>query len=181
MTTPGKTSEDGSFARDAGTQTGKAVILILVAVLVAVVLLHHGSATTTVRTAKAATTTLPLATLPPTPSTTTQALTPPGQIKLLVLNGTGGGSLAGEFTTKLKADPGYNTLTPDDTTSKVQSSTVYAVSSQYTPEADFLAQYLKLPPSAVVTNLPSTAPIHSSEQNIAMLVLVIGPDLASSS
>jgi hypothetical protein len=170
---PPSGSDDGSFTREVGTQTGKAVLLIVVAVLVAVLLLHHTSGTTsTPKVTKA-----PSATVPAT-STTTAALVPPSQIKLLVLNGTGKGVLAGQFTTKEK-QMGYQTQAPDNTTSVVDSSTVYAVTPQYAAEAQFLAQQLGLPPTAVVTNLPADAPIATGEKTIANLILVVGPDLAN--
>jgi hypothetical protein len=175
MSTPGR-SDDGSFAREVGTQTGKAVVLIVVAVLVAVLLLHHASGTSTV-TSKPKTTAAPALTAPSTTSTTV-ALIPPASIKLLVLNGTQKGVLAGQFTTKLK-EMGYQTQTPDNTTSVVDSSTVYAVTPQYAPEAQFLAQQLGLEPTAVVTNLPSDAPVASSEKTIANIILVVSTDLAN--
>ncbi|MDQ6837410.1 MAG: LytR C-terminal domain-containing protein [Actinomycetota bacterium] len=174
---PSGHSEDGSFTREIGTQTGKAVVLIVVAVLVAVLLLHHRSGPTTTVTSKTAPTTAPAATAAPT-TTTTVALIPPANIKLLVLNGTLKGVLAGQFTTKLK-EMGYQTQTPDNTTKAVDSSTVYAVSSQYSAEAQFLAQQLGLAPGSVVTNVPNDAPISSSEKTIANVILVAGPDLVN--
>jgi hypothetical protein len=172
---PPSGSDDGSFTREVGTQTGKAVLLILVAVLVAVLLLHHTSGTTVTSTPKGTKAPPPTAS---TTSTTAAALRQPSQIKLLVLNGTGKGVLAGEFTTKEK-QMGYQTQTPDNTTSVVQSSTVYAVTPDFAAEAQFLAQQLGLPPTAVVTNLPADAPIAASEKTIANLILVVGPDLAN--
>ncbi len=122
-------------------------------------------------------TTAAAATAAPT-TTTTVALIPPANIKLLVLNGTLKGVLAGQFTTKLK-EMGYQTQTPDNTTKAVDSSTVYAVSSQYSAEAQFLAQQLGLAPGSVVTNVPNDAPISSSEKTIANVILVAGPDLVN--
>ncbi|MGI8753620.1 MAG: LytR C-terminal domain-containing protein [Acidimicrobiales bacterium] len=174
MSPPGR-SDDGSFTRDAGTQTVKAVVLIVVAVLVALLLLHHSSGTTTATT-KPKTTPAPVLTAPATAPSTTVALIPTNQIKLLVLNGTQKGILAGQFTTKLK-EMGYLTQTPDNTTKVVDSSTVYAVSAQYAPEAQFLAQQLGLEPTAVVTNVPSDAPIATSEQSTANVILVVAQDL----
>lgn len=175
MTSPGR-SDDGSFTREVGTQTGKAVVLIAVAVLVAVLLLHHNAGPSTV-TAKPASTPAPAPTAPAT-STTTAALIPPANIKILVLNGTQKGVLAGQFTSKLK-EMGYQTQTPDNTTKVVDSSTVYAVTAQYAPEAQLLAQQLGLEASAVVTNLPTDAPIATSEKTVANVVLVVAQDLAN--
>jgi uncharacterized membrane protein YgcG len=168
--------DDGSFAQEARTQTLKAVILIVVAVLVAVLLLHRqpSSSTTVATKPKAPVTTAPV----PTTPTTTPVTIPPAQVKVLVLNGTLKGSLAGDLSTKLKASPGYNTLIPDNTTTAVTTSTVYAVTSQYTAEAQAIASQLGLPASQVVTNLPANVPIARAEQTEANVIVVIGPDLA---
>lgn len=175
MSPPGG-SDDGSFTREVGTQTGKALLLIVAAVLVAVLLLHHSSSTTTV-TSKGKSATTPPATAPPTAPTTTVPVIPANQIKLLVLNGTQKGVLAGQFTAKLK-EMGYQTQTPDNTTKVVTSSSVYAVDPKYAPEAQLLAQQLGLEPSAVA-NLPTDAPVASSEKTVANLIVVVADDLAN--
>ena len=109
MTQPGR-----STGSSTGTQTGKAVLVIAVVVVVGWWVLLKGTpsshvATTTTTTH--ATTTIRPAT-PPT--TAAAALIPPSSIKLQVLNGVLTGSLAGQWSAKLKANPGYNTLTPDN-------------------------------------------------------------------
>ncbi|MDQ6783972.1 MAG: LytR C-terminal domain-containing protein [Actinomycetota bacterium] len=174
MSSPGR-GEDGSFTREVGTQTGKAIVLIAIAVLVAVVLLHHRSGPTTV-TSKASTTTAPAP--PASVTTSTAPLAAPSGIKVLVLNGTGAGVLAGQFTMKLK-EMGYQTQTPDNTTKTVDGSTVYVVNPKFAAEGQFLAQQLGLPSSAVAPSLPTDAPIASSEQKIADIILVVGSDLAN--
>ncbi len=177
MSGSGRSGDDGSsFARDASTQTGKAVVLILAAVLVAVVLLNHQPASNT-KTSKPAATTRP--TIAPSTTSSTMALIPPNQIKLLVLNGTLKGVVAGQFTTKLKANPGYLTQTPDDATAAVPMSAIYAVSSQYANEAQFLAQTLGLPATSVTVNVPTSSPVPAAEKAVANLILVVGPDLAT--
>lgn len=178
MSSSDRPSDDGSFTREVGTQTGKAVVLILVVVVVAVVLLQHRTTTTTTTPKPAVSATPP----PPSVTTsTTSALIPPAQIKLVVLNGTLKGNLASQFTTKLKASPGYNTTVADNTTTAVQGSMVIAVTPQYLPEADALAVQLGLPPTAVVNGVPANAPIHTSEETIGNLILIVGSDLASQS
>jgi len=178
MSGSGRSKDDGSsFARDASTQTGKAVVLILAAVVFAVVLLNHQPASNT-KTSKPAVTTRPTIAAPSTTSSTI-ALIPPNQIKLLVLNGTLKGVVAGQFTTKLKANPGYLTQTPDDATASVPMSAIYAVSSQYANEAQFLAQTLGLPASSVTVNVPTSSPVPAAEKTVANLILVVGPDLAT--
>jgi hypothetical protein len=132
---------------------------------------HAASSSTTVHT----TTTTPAA----TPSTTV-ALIPPASIKLQVLNGLLTGNLAGQWSTKLKANPGYNTLPPDNATAKVAASEIYIVTPGYQREANALAVAVGLPVTAVNQTVPppSSAPIPAAERTTANLVLVIGPDLA---
>lgn len=164
--------------RDGGTQTGKAVVVIAVMVVLGWIVLHHtpGARSANGPTAKVAasatTTTLP---------TTTTTLVPAASIKVQVLNGTGGGSLASQWASKLKSTAGYDTLAPDDATSKVTASAIYVITPGYLPEAYALATAVGLPASSVNTTIPapSSAPIPTSERSKADLVLVVGPDLAS--
>jgi hypothetical protein len=174
MTQPGRTG-GGSGA----TQTGKAVLVIAIVVVVGWWVLlkstpsaHVASATSTTH----ATTTV----RPTTPPTTAVALIPPASIKLQVLNGVLSGNLAGQWTTKLKANPGYNTLPPDNATSKVAASEIYIITPGYQREANALAVAVGLPVTAVNQTVPApaTAPIPTAERTTANLVLVIGPDLA---
>ena len=164
--------------QDGGTQTGKAIVVIAVMVVLGWVVLRHGSsgpAATSVPRASAAVTTT-------TVPTTTTTLVPAASIKVQVLNGTGSGNLASQWSSKLKTTAGYDTLAPDDATSKVSASAIYVITPGYVPEAYALATAVGLPPSAVNTSVPapSSAPIPASERAKADLVLVIGPDLASS-
>jgi hypothetical protein len=161
---------------EGGVQTVKAVIVIAVLVVLGIAVLARATTGHNVASASSTTSTTTI------PSTTSTTLVPAAQVKLQVLNGVLTGSLAGEWTTKLKANPGYNTLPALDATSKVTSSQIYVVTTGYTPEADALAAVVGLPTSAVNTTIPppSTAPIPSSVLSSANLVLVIGPDLAAS-
>jgi hypothetical protein len=112
-------------------------------------------------------------------TTTTVPLIPPSSIKLQVLNGVGTGQLAGEWSNKLKASPGYNTLAADNATAVVTTSTIYVMTIGYIPEALHLATVVGLPASAVDTTIaPASVPIRSSERAAPNLVLVIGPNLA---
>lgn len=170
-----------------GMQTGKAILVVAVVVLVGWVILRHGSGnpthpsgapaavTTTVPAAGGAT---PAVTTPPT----TVALVPPSTIKLQVLNGVLSGNLAGQWSTKLKANPGYDTLTALNASARVAQSVIYVVTPGLQREADALAAAVGLPPTAVSTTTPppATAPIPSGVAATANLVLVIGPDLAGS-
>jgi LytR cell envelope-related transcriptional attenuator len=176
----------GGSARDGGVHTAKAVLVIVVVVLVGWWVLYksHGSAkpsaaaatatpSTTAHASHGSTTTVPRA-------TTTVALVPPASIKLQVLNGVLTGALAGQWTAKLKANPGYSVLPPDDATAKVASSVIYVITPGYGPEGNALASTVGLTPAAVQTVVPATAPIPAAEKAKANLVLIIGPDLEAS-
>ena len=163
--------------QEGGTQTGKAIVVIVVMMVLGWIVLHHGSSNPAAPAHRASAT----ATTTTVPSTTT-TLVPPASIKVQVLNGTGSGNLAGQWSTKLKTTGGYDTLAPDDSTSKVTASAIYVITPGYVPEAYALATAVGLPPSAVNTTVPapSGAPIPTSERAKADLVLVVGPDLAAS-
>jgi LytR cell envelope-related transcriptional attenuator len=173
MTQPGRPATPG------GMQSGKAVLVIVVVVIVGWVILRHGTSSTH---AAASSTTRPTTSTTAAPSTTTVPLVPPADIKLQVLNGVLTGSLAGEWSAKLKANPGYDTLTPLNATAKVDQSEIYIVTPGFQREANALAVAVGLPVTAVNVTVPppASAPIEASVRTTANLVLVIGPDLASS-
>jgi LytR cell envelope-related transcriptional attenuator len=165
----------------ASTPGGRAALVIVAVLVVGWLVLRHGSsspsaATTTTHTTQTSTSSSTVA-----PTTTTVALIPPASIKLQVLNGVGSGNLATEWSNKLKANPGYNTLAPDDATTKVATSVIYIITAGYLPEAQHLAAVVGLPATAVDETIPApaTAPIPAHDRAAANLVLVIGPNLAS--
>lgn len=170
---------------DGGLQWGKALILIVVLVVIGVVVLArtgHGSTThtstsgtTTPHHGVATTSTLPA------PTTTTSVL-PAAQVKVQVLNGVLTGSLAGEWSQKLKTQFGYITEPPDNATVKVPTSIIYVLTPGYLAEAQHLATSVGLTASAVYPTVPApaSAPIPTADRAAANLVLVIGPDLAAS-
>lgn len=168
-------------AGDGGVQWPKAVVLIVVLVVIGFFILDRtgtvktGSPTTTKKVATAPTS----VTTAPAPVTTTTVL-PAAQVKVQVLNGVGSGSLASEWSKKLKTTFGYTTEPPDNSTAKVPSSAIYILTLGYQAEADQLATQVGLSAGAVVTTVPppASAPIPASERSTANLVLVIGPDLA---
>lgn len=175
MTQPGRPS---GGTTSGGMQTGKAVLVIAVVVLVGWVILRHG--TSSPKRASTSSTTHPAVTTPATTPPTTVALKPASSIKLQVLNGVLTGSLAGEWSTKLKANPGYDTLPALNATAKVAQSEIYIITPGLQREANALAVAVGLPVTAVSLTVPpaSTAPIPASVKSTANLVLVIGPDLA---
>ncbi|MDA8046663.1 MAG: LytR C-terminal domain-containing protein [Actinomycetota bacterium] len=170
---------------DGGVQWAKALVLIFVLVIIGVVVLaktggspsthtstsgatsaHHGASTTS---------TVPA-------STTTTSVLPAAQVKVQVLNGVLTGSLAAQWSQKLKTQFGYITEAPDDATVKVPTSIIYVLTPGYEAEAQHLATSVGLTASAVYPTVPApaTAPIPTADRAAANLVLVIGPDLAGS-
>jgi hypothetical protein len=160
-------------------QTGKAVVVIVVVVIVGWVILRHGPSSTH---AAAPSTTHPTTATTAAPTPTTTPLVPPASIKLQVLNGVLVGSLAGEWSAKLHANPGYDTLPALNATAKVAQSVIYIVTPGFQREANALAVAVGLPVTAVNTTIPppASAPIPPQDRASANLILVIGPDLASS-
>jgi LytR cell envelope-related transcriptional attenuator len=172
----------GRSGRDGGIQPLKAILLIAAVVLIGVLVLHHnpnkvktaGSGATTTRPTTAASTAPPTSTPPTT-------LVPVSSVKLQVLNGDSATlPLAGEWSSKLHATPGYDTLAGDNATSRVSASVIYVLTPGYGPEALALAEQVGLTAAAVNQTVPppASAPIPSADRTKANLVLVIGPDLA---
>jgi hypothetical protein len=144
-------ADDGSFVRDAGTQTVRAVVLIIVAVLVAVLLLHHTSSSSANPTSAVTTVPAPATTVPRSATTTTTVpatsttTIPLSSVKVQVLNGASATqAIAGPFTTKL-IGLGYATVTADNATSDVTTSSIYVLVAGFAPSADTLAATLGLP------------------------------------
>jgi len=182
MRTPRGGSNKSNPPRDGGIDTAKAVVLIVVLALIGIVVLAKSSTPASSKTSTSHQTTRTTVSTSPTSSalsTTTTTLVAPANVKLQVLNGVGSGSYAGLWTAKLKANPGYQTLPPDNAPSVVASSAIYIVMPGYEAEARALAATVGLPASAINLTVPppATAPITLSSRNNANLVLVIGPDL----
>lgn len=166
-----------------GVQWFRALVIVVVLVVIGVVILARSSGGPNTKTAGSAPATKPStpATTVPAPTTTTVAI-PASQVKVQVLNGVLVGSLAGQWSTKLKTEYGYITEPPDNATSKVTASAIYILTPGYQAEADELAARVGIPSSAVDPTVPApaSAPIPATERSTANLVLVIGPDLAGS-
>jgi hypothetical protein len=171
---------------DGGIEWGKALVLIVVLVVIGVVILNKtGSSSTPARTAGTGhhgTTGSTTTTTLPAPSTTTTPALAPAQVKVQVLNGVLTGNLASQWSTKLKSRFGYVTELPDNATAKVPTSIIYVITPGYQAEAIQLATAVGLTASAVYPTIPppASAPIPTAERSTANLVLMIGPDLASS-
>lgn len=160
----------------------KAVLIVVVALVVGIGVLSRVNSGHSPNAGGQTTTTTTHATTPTTAAAPSPTVTPPSQIKLQVLNGVSPtSSYAGEWTTKLKNNPGYITESPANASSMVSHSEIYMLKAHRTKAADALAKTVGLPTTAVNTTVPppASAPIPSSLRSTADLVLVIGPDLTS--
>ncbi|HET6965927.1 MAG TPA: LytR C-terminal domain-containing protein [Acidimicrobiales bacterium] len=162
---------------DGAVQWGRALLIIAVLVVIGVFILNRTGSSPAGKSATTTTRPKTTSTTAPAP-TTTVALVQPSQIKVQVLNGVLTGSLAGQWTTKLKSQFGYQTQPPDDATAKVSASVIYVVTPGYDAEARQLAASIGLAPTAVTSPLPATAPVKTAERTTSNLILVVGPDLA---
>jgi hypothetical protein len=167
--------------RDGGIQWAKAVILIAALVVIGIVVLRSsGSSPGPTATAGGSTTTTSVSATSVGGPTTTTTLLPAAQVKVLVLNGASSTQpIAGEWTTKVKG-LGYTTEPPDNATSTVSASAIYIVTPGYLPEAQALAAAIGQPSITINQTITPSAPITPTQEATANLILVIGPDLASS-
>ncbi len=171
----------GSFGRDPGTQTIKAVVLVAVVVIVGFVVLKNvGSGSKAIKVASPATHVPTTKAAAPTVTTPTTTAPPnPATIKVLVLNGTSTPNAATYFTNKLHA-AGYNTLAPGDATSLTVTTTMVYVNAPGKSGTQ-VAQSLGLGPTSVANSVPANAPISSAliKQDTPDVVVLIGKDISS--
>lgn len=155
----------------------RGVIVLIVAALIGIILLAgSGSFTAKNASTKKATTTVSqggtvtttaTTTTPPAPTTH-----PPAQVKVLVLNGTGGQQLtAGADNTKKLTPAGYATLPPNDAATAAQSHVYFTAG--YEPDARAVAKVLGLPDTSVAA-MPN--PLPSPDSAPANVVALIGAD-----
>lgn len=105
-------------------------------------------------------------------STTTMAVRPPSEVKVLVANGSGVTGAANAQTDALQA-LGYVTATPTNA-QRVPATVVYYTVG-YEAEAAMLAESLGVGANAV-TPLPTPAPVEDME--LSNVLVIVGPDLA---
>jgi hypothetical protein len=111
----------------------------------------------------------------PDVTTTTRASRPPGEVTVLVANGTDIRGLAGATATALKGI-GYNTLSPTDATRLVDTTKVL-FSAGFEGEARQVATSLQLPPTAVEAATPANPPPVDDTLGANVIVL-LGGDVA---
>ncbi len=183
---------DGSFARSAGIQAGRAALLIGIAVLVGVLLLHRspapgGGSGASISTGGNTTTptiteTTPNAVSGVTTGTTTKSNIPttttkahaPQDVKVLVANGTSTAGLAARVSNVIHTK-GYNTLASTNSNQRPGGTILYFAPS-YSADAASLASSLNLPATAVQA-MPTPPPV--AVLNGANILAIVGPDLAN--
>lgn len=184
-------ADDSSFGRTAGGAMARGVVLIIVAVLLGVVLLNATDepfTTTADRAAPDRTSaeddgatigdSLPDEGSAPTDTTVTTAAPaarPPGEVTVLVVNGSGVSGIAAAFTERVGTS-GYLTAAPSNLSGggRVPASAVYYTDG-FEAEAQALAATLS--PVPQVAPLPEPAPV--DDLRAATVLLVVGPDLAT--
>jgi LytR cell envelope-related transcriptional attenuator len=186
-------SSGGSRSRVAGfpvVRAGLVLVLFVVATVLLLASIHPSpaavpsnavAATTTSTTTSTASSTVSSTTHPGTKhhgSTTTTTIPPrpPANVPVLVANGSGVTGAAAAFSARLQS-AGWSTLPPTNATVHVPTSHVYYLAGQQTAAAA-VATTLHLPTSSVA---PYTTAAPVSTIGTADVLVVIGPDIASSS
>jgi hypothetical protein len=160
----------------------RAAILLGLFIIAVVLLLGqiHTPGPATSGAAAAPTTTVPgtpRTTVPPATSTTTTVPTKPkANVPVLVANASGVAGAAATITNELQV-AGWTVQAPINATANVATSSVYYVAGQKAAAAA-VAATLHLPASAV---LPYTTAAPVSTIGTAEVLVVVAPDLASSS
>ena len=167
----------------AGASTGaRGAVLLAIAVVLGIVLLNafdrvpssvdvdsiDGLSTSTTKAAGPAVTAAPVVT------STTRPARAPGDVTVLVANGTDVRGLAGLTANALKGI-GYNTLSPSDTSRAVDVTKVQ-FSPGYDVEARAVAATLGVAPTAVEAASPGNAPPVADTLG-ANLVVILGADI----
>jgi hypothetical protein len=172
---------DGSFRRSVRGAALRGAVLLAIAVILGIVLLQSADdndAFSPVRTGPAGEdgeTATATTTRPPRTTTTTQALRPAAEVKVLAVNGTSVRGLAGQFKDRLRA-AGYNALAPTDALKKPQAASAVYYVAGYEAEARAVAQLLEIP---AVAPMPTPAPVASLQS--ANVVVMVGSDKAPAS
>ena len=169
---------DGSFSRSAGGAALRGAGLLAVAVILGIILLRSGGGDPYATAVKTGVAPVPEITVPrAVPTTITVPVRTPAQIKVLPANGTSTGGAGLLIFNRLK-QAGYNVLAATNTTSQGSATTsnVY-FNPGFDREAAVVAQLLGLPDSAVQP-MPTPPPV--SDTRGADVIVVVGPDLASS-
>lgn len=175
MTEPQQSGNSSMPPRNA---IGRGLLVLLVAVIVGVLVLNSlDNAPKKDTAAKAKVTTTTSTTIVQETTTTSVALCAPGDIKVLVANGTSTSGVALTATNSLKKAR-YSTIDPVKTTSTVPATAIY-YSPGYQQEAVVLAAVLNLPP-AVVQEMPAATQLPVASLGTAKVLVIIGGDQVAS-
>lgn len=180
MSTPGPTPAGPSAGGrvDPDRQRLVGVLIIVVAVVIGVVLLFRGLSAPETTTASDPDNDVTVTTVDrdaPPPTDGAQATVPdgptPGEVTVLVANGSGVAGLAGQTSGTLEAD-GYVVLPPTDALGTAAMTRVY-FTENFDAAARAVASALGLPESAVV---PLATPSPVADIATAQVLVVLGAD-----
>jgi hypothetical protein len=175
----------GGAGGPAGNAGARGALLLAVAVILGIVLLQQfdsgidtgGQVATNTSTPDGTSTTRRVGlTTAPAVTSTTAALRPKADVKVLVANGSGLRGLAGTTSNALKG-LGWATLAPTDATGAVDKTTVQFADG-YEAEAREVAANLTLPATVVVR--ATSPPVAAADIGDAKVVVVLGTDVTSS-
>ncbi len=171
----------GRISDESGTAGARGALLLAIAVVLGIVVLNSfdQAPTTDVDAVEGAGTTTTTGDGPAdtvgAAVTTTAPTRAPGDVTVLVANGTDIRGLAGATATALKGI-GYNTLAPTDTTGPVDATKVL-FSPGFEAEARQVATSLQLPPTVV--EAPSSAnPPPIADTLGANVIVLLGADVS---
>ena len=173
--------DDGSFGRSASTQTLKGAALLFAALIIGVALLRTAPRSiTSITSGRSATPTTVHASNPGTsvPDTsTTVALRPASQVRVLVANGAGIANLGARVRTQLNG-LGYNTTKPaiDAPSSNNATSSIYFVPG-FDGEALALATALSLQPTSVQQLSTTSPPVPATNLVGVDIIVIAGQDI----
>jgi len=173
------TSPRGNRNAPSGTTATRGVVLVLFALIVGILLIVKGGGGAEVvsnpNDAIDVTTTSRRGSSTTVKDTTTNTVTPPGQLKIIVANGSGERGLAAKTKDQL-AFVGYTGATATDTTkgSSVTTSVVYFAPG-LEADAVVVASVIGMP-AARVAAMPDPTTVPVSPIGDAQVVMILGPD-----
>jgi hypothetical protein len=179
---------DGSFGRSAGTAGLRGLLLIVIAVAIGIVLLNRATPTpaglSSVRASSPTTAKPPkgkgghtsvTTTIPGPTTTTSAALRPTQDVKVLVANSTSVKGQAARYTSVVH-NLGYDALAAVDSTTRNLTTSIVYYQPGYHAEAAHLASQLGLPQSTVRPMPPAPPVVYVGGANV---LVVVGLDLAN--
>ena len=169
-------STRGNRAAPSGSTATRGVIVVVVALVVGVLLIMKGGGGAAVGEDPNAAidgTTTTQAGGPTTTEATSSTSTPPGDLKIIVANGSNISGLAGRTKDQLAA-ASYTAVIATDATADAATSIVFYVAG-YEADATAVAAALGMPPERL-SPMPDPANVPVASIEGVQVVIVLGPD-----